>query len=286
MSVDSIIAEALKSAGVPESDITIPPEIVQGEPAQGVPNLDGTPKGQTKGETPLEKLENEEPVDETPKPSEPKSGESPEQPLSKSDIETIITQATSKLQSLVDRKISGITTSMQQTNAALNQFFQTQEDSAIAGLPENEQLARRLERLEKGGTQAKIQVETTQPQPDAVAQQLYQYLIDMTDIAGLKKEDKRLDWAGDLAVGQTTEIVSRFKTSVKSALAEDQEKSIKDLKSDSDKVIAGVRKKTGVDKVSTSGPSGNGLPDLSKLTPMQKIELGIKIQEEQTQINK
>ena len=66
---------------------------------------------------------------------------------------------------------------------------------------------------------------------------------------------------------------------------EDQTKVIQDLKNNGDKIISKVRKKAGVDQVSTKGPGGAGLPDIDKMTPMQKIEYGYKVQEELSQIN-
>ena len=66
---------------------------------------------------------------------------------------------------------------------------------------------------------------------------------------------------------------------------EDQTKVIQELKNDGNRELQKVRKKTGVDKVSQSGPGGAGLLDLSKMTPMEKIEYGFKLQEQLAQTN-
>ena len=278
ITANSIITQALENAGVPASGIELPAEVV--EKQAGIPNLDGTPKGQTKGQ-----LEPEEVVTEpVTKAAEPISAETTEQPLSKADIGALIDQASSRFQSVMDKKMNVLDFQMKQTVGALNQFFQTQEDSSIAGLPAEEQVIKRLERLEKP-PQTKIQTEQP-PQADTAGTQLYQYLVDMADVAGLKPDDKRLDWGGDLQVTQMSEIVNRFKVSVKAALVADQTKAVQELKDNGDKIISKVRKQAGVDKVSTVGPSGAGLPDVNKLSAIEKIDLGFKIQEELAQTNK
>lgn len=285
-SANAIIAKALESAGVSGQNIELPPEAVS-EQANTLPSSDGLPKGQVKGESPEEKAEREEAESSEAgaiKPSEPKPGEPIAQPLGKAEIEAAVTEATSRFQSMVDKKINQIQFQMQQTVGALNQFFQTQEDSNISGLSTEEQVQRRLDRLEKP-TQPRIQIQSQPQQPDAAVRQLYQYLVDMADVAGLKPDDKRLDWAGDLPVGQVSEIVNRFKTSVKNSLVADQTKVIQELKESGGKEIQKLRKKTGVDKVSTTGPSGAGLPDVDKMTPMQKLEYGFKLNEELAQVN-
>ena len=282
---NAIIQQALQNAGVPPRNIELPP--AEAEPALGVPTLDGGPKGPVKGESPEEKVAREaaEALGTAPaKPAEPKPGEPVAQPLDKAGIEAILTEATSKFQSLIDRKINQLNYQMQQTIGALNQFFQAQENPDLSSLPAEEQIQKRLERLEKP-SQPKIQIQPEQ-QPDAAAQQLYQYLSDMADVAGIKIDDKRLDWGSNLPVTSASDIIKRFKTSVKQAFVEDQVKAIKELKDNGDKLLANVRKKTGVDRVSTSGPGGEGIPDISKMSPMDKIEYGFRQQEELAQANK
>jgi len=288
-SVNAIIAQALANAGVPPQNIEVPTAVepvVEGVPTN-VPALDGKPIGESKSESPEEKAARE--ADESSRagaekpPVKAGAVEPTGQLLSKADIEKAITEAGSKFQSIMDKKINQLQYQMTQTIGALNQFFQTQEESSIAGLPEEQQVLKRLERLEKPG-QPKIQIQSQTQQPDAAAQRLYQYLTDMADVTGLKIDDKRLDWAGDLPVGQVAEIVNRFKASVKAALVEDQTKVIQALKDDGSKVLTKIRKQAGVDKVVVTGPSGAGVPDIEKMNPMQKIEYGIKQQEELSQV--
>ncbi len=276
-SANAIIAQALQNAGVPERNIEVPSEVVV--ESAPIPNPEGGPKGQVMGE---EKVE---------KPTETKLPESPEtvpdetagQPLGKAEIGALIDQASSKFQGIMDKKINQLNFQMQQTIGALNQFFQAQETPDISGLPESEQIAKRLERLEKP-SQPRIQIQSA-PASDAAVQQLYQYLVDMADVAGLTPDDKRLDWGKDLAVTSAPDIIQRFKVSVKAALLGDQTKAIQELKDNGSKAITKLRKQTGADKVPAGGPSGSGLPDLSKMTAMQKIEYGFQIQEQLSQAN-
>ena len=276
-SANSIIAQALENAGVPPRDIDVPLEPELGKPGEGTPSLDGQPKGQVKGELEIE----EEPIEPEAKPSEPKPSEPIVPPLSKVEIEAAITESSSKLQSMMDRKLNQINFQMQQTVSALNQFFQAQEDSGIAGLTPEEQTNKRLERLEKGG-QSKIQI-SAQPIEQQPAQ-FYQQCVNFVDTIGLKVDDKRIDWAPD--TGDPKVGFNRFLVSIKAALTEDQTKLVQELKDNGSKEITKLRKKTGVDKVSISGPSGPGLLDVSTMSPMQKIEYGFKVQEELSQVAK
>lgn len=282
LSANAIIDQALKNAGVPPRNIEVPSEKVEQTEQAGkaVPTLDGGSKGAVKGESPEEKVEETEvPGTEAPKPAE---AESKPELLSKADTLAAINEASAKFQSMMDGKINQLQFQMKQTVTALNQFFQSQEDSSIAGLPAEEQTQRRLERLEKGVQPSKIQIQTQQP-PEQAAVQLYQQLANFVDAVGLKIDDKRIDWAPDVSDSQTG--YNRFFASIKKALVEDQTKAIKDLKNDGDKVLTKLRKQTGVDKVSIVGPGGKGLPDIEKMTPMEKIQYGYQVQEELSQVN-
>jgi len=277
-SANTIIAEALAKAGVPQQNIQLPSEVETGESTSkgGKPNLDGTLKGQVRGQLPEPPLV---PPVVTPIPSEVKSGEQPEPPLSKAEIEAAINQASSKFQSIMDTRINRLQLQMQGTVNALNQFFQSQEDSSISGLPADEQVLKRLERLEKPG-QPRIQIQQPIEQQPV---QFYQQLANFVDAVGLKIDDKRIDWAPDVTDPQTG--FNRFLASIKKSLVEDQTKVIRELKNDGDKEFQKIRKKAGIDKVSTSGPSGTGLPDVDKMTPFEKIKYGIQVNEELNQIN-
>lgn len=273
---NSVIAQALEKAGVRPSNIELPSEV---KPEQVVtPSLDGLPKGQVKGQG-LEVEDDSAPV--TKAPSEAKPDEPTEQPLTKAEIQTAITEASSRFQSLMDKKINAINVQQQGMITALNQFFQTQENPDISGLSPEDQVQKRLERLEKP-SQPKIQVQS-QPISEQPAQ-FYQQLVGFVDTIGLTVDDKRIDWAPDTDNAQVG--FNRFLVSIKAALVEDQTKAIQELKKNGDKVITKVRKQAGVDAVSTKGPSGAGLPDVSKMTPAQKIEYGFQLQEEAAQAAK
>jgi len=274
---NTIIAEALAKAGVPQQNIQLLPEALPGgPPKESLPNLDGTLKGQVKGQLPEPPLV---PPAVTPPPSEVKPGEQQEPPLSKAEIVAAINEASSRFQGTVDRKINQLQLQMQGTVNAFNQFFQTQEDSSIAGLPADEQILKRLERLEKPG-QPRIQIQQPIEQQPT---QFYQQLANFVDAVGLKIDDKRIDWAPDVTDSRTG--FNRFLASIKKSLVEDQTKVIQDLKDNGDKEFQKLRKKAGVDQVSTTGPGGAGLPDLSKMTPMQKIEYGYQVNAELSQVN-
>uniref|UniRef100_A0A6H1Z812 Uncharacterized protein n=1 Tax=viral metagenome TaxID=1070528 RepID=A0A6H1Z812_9ZZZZ len=273
-SANSIIAEALQKAGVPPRNIELTPEVAKVEPTSKtnqLPSLDGLPKGQVMGE----EQEPEETAVSEPEPSKAESGKEPEpQQLSKAEIDGLINQASSKFQSIMDTKINRLQAQMQGTVNALNQFFQAQEDSSLAGLPENEQITRRLERLEKGGAKPRIEIQQPIEQQPAP---FYQYLANFVDATGLRIDDNRIDWAKDTNDPQVG--FNRFLGSIKKALVEDQTKAIQELKNNGDREIQKIRKKTGVDKVSVTGPSGQGLPDIDKLTPFQKLEYAFAQQE-------
>ena len=281
-SSNDLIAAVLERAGVPSQNIELPPAS-EAELKGGTPSLDGLPKGQVKGDI-LEDTEEAVPSEsKLPEPSEAESGESKVQLLDKAGIEALITGASSKFQGIMDRKINQINYQMQQQSIALNQFFQSQEDSSISGLPADEQVARRLERLEKGGQQSKINIQVDQPieqQPVPYAQ----LCANVLDAIGINIDDKRIDWAKE--PGITAEAgFNRFLVSVKKSLAEDQTKAIQELKDNGNKEITKLRKKTGVDKVSIAGPSGAGLPDIDKMTSLEKINYGFQQAEELSQVS-
>lgn len=268
---NSIIAQALQNAGVPPRNIELPPVTEQSEP-QGRPNLDGSLKGQVKGELEVEEPEVPE-TEEAPEISEPEIGEAEKQQLAKADIEVLIDQASAKFQSIMDRKINQLQAQMQQTVGALNQFFMAQEESSLANLPQEEQVLKRLERLERGKLQPQVQPQLPVEQQPV---QFYQQLVHFVDAVGLKVDDKRIDWAPEVSDPQTG--FNRFIGSLKKALVEDQTNTIKELKNNGDKEIQKIRKRTGIDKVSTTGPSGAGLPNFDKMTPLQKLEYAFQQQ--------
>ena len=275
---NAIIAKALENAGVPPRNIVVPPEVTEVEPIGNLPSLDGLPKGQVKGEE-LEPVAVATPVPGA-EPAIPVPSEPIVPPLSKADIEAAINESSARIQSLMDRKLNQIDYQMKQTIGAFNQFFQSQEDANIAGLPENEQILKRLERVEKGGQQPKIQI---QPSVEQQVVPYFQQLVNFVDTVGLKVDDKRLDWAPDTDNAQVG--FKRFLASVKTALVEDQTKVIQELKNVGAKEITKLKKITGVDKISVSGPSGQGTSDTSKMTPLQKIDYGFQVQEQLSQAN-
>lgn len=275
---NTIIAQALQNAGVREQSIELPAEAAPG-PEKPVPSLDGGPKGQVRGAESEGK--EAEPAETETESSKAKPAEPVAPVLGKADVEAAINQASSKFQGIMDKKISQLQLQMQQTIGALNQFFQTQEDTGIAGLPAEEQVLKRLERLEGGFRQPKIQIQT-QPITDQPAQ-FYQQLVGFVDAVGLRVDDKRLDWAPDTDDPKVG--FNRFLTSIKAALVADQTAVIQGLKDKGGKEIQSLRKKTGVDKVSTSGPGGAGAPDVSKMTALEKIDYGFKTQEELSQVS-
>ena len=270
-SANAIIAAALEKAGVAPRNVELPAEA---KPAgdtskEGKPNLDGTLKGAVMGEdAEPEDSSSEAKSETTTAKAEPAKAE---QPLGKADIAAAIDQASSRFQSLLDRKVYQLQQQMTQTITALNQFFQNQENTSLEHLPPEEQVLKRIERLEKGTGKPRIQIE----QPiESQATQFYQQLANFVDAVGLKVDDKRIDWAPDISDPKAG--FNRFLVSIKAALTEDQTKAIQELKKNGDKELQNIRKKTGVDKVSTSGPSGAGLPNVSKMTPFQKLEYGFQ----------
>jgi hypothetical protein len=176
---------------------------------------------------------------------------------------------------MMDKKLNLLTNQVTGVINGLNKFFENQETASLSGLPAEEQVLRRLERLEQGGSKPKIEVpKVEEPQQPDQTQFMYQFLANLVDAVGLRIDDKRLDWSEP----------TKFITTLKSSLSEDYTKAINELKNNGNRELQKVRKKTGVDKVSQSGPGGAGLPDIDKMTPMQKLEYGFKQAEEAAQL--
>lgn len=272
---NAIIAQALQDAGVPPADISVPPVTKQGSPVEGtpVPSPYEELKGETKGQPGTEPVAPAK-APESAKPVPDVAVVTPQ--LSKDEIVTAIAEATSKIQSITDKKINAIQYQMTQTINGLNQFFQSQEETSLAGASPEEQTLKRLDRLEKGST-PKIQINPNVPVDQGA--QFYQQLVNFVDAVGLKPDDKRIDWAPDAQDGQTG--FNRFLTSIKSSLLADQTKVIKELRDNGQNELLKLRKKTGVDVVSTTPPGGQGLPDIDKMTSMQKLEYGVQQRDNQ-----
>jgi len=276
--VNSIVAAALMKAGVPEQNIELAPEPEPSELAskESRRNLDGSFKGQVKGQ---DWASEEEPAE--PEPSEVVSGVESEHPLTKAEIGTAINQASSRFQSIMDKRLNTLQHQMYGTMATLNQFLQNRENMDIAALSPEEQVSKRLERLESGMGNVVSAMTQSRPAIEQQPVQFYQQLVNFVDAVGLKVDDQRIDWAPDVSDPQVG--FNRFLTSLKNTLMEDQTKAFQKLRSDGNHEIQKIRKKTGVDKVSTSGPSGAGLPNIDKMTPLEKIQLGFQINEQLNQ---
>jgi hypothetical protein len=275
--VNSVMAEALKAAGVPPREIKLeeptPPAPSDNQTLPRKTNMDGSLKGQIKGQLPDE-ADNIAPTEEE-KLTEELNDQTKAQTLSKEEVAQLINQASINFQSIMDRKINALNNQMNQTVNALNQFFQTQDSASLNGLPPEEQVLKRLERLEKGGQMPAIQLQ--QPIQEQ-SSQFIQYLANIVDAVGLRIDDRRIDWAADVSdpnIGYT-----RFTASIKRALVEDQTKAIQEVKNNGEREISKIRKKTGVDKTSTGGASGAGLPNIDKMSPFDKLTYAFQ-QEEQ-----
>ena len=272
---NSIVAEALKNIGVPDREIKteeLTPKPADSTFVPGQKRLDGQMKGQIKGQLPDEA--EQESAEEEATTEERQAEQEKAQVTSKEEIAQLVEQASRNFQSIMDRKINALNLQMNQTVNALNQFFQSQETASLNGLPQEEQVMKRLERLEKGGQMPRIQIQQPIEQQPV---NYVQYLANIVDAVGLRVDDKRIDWAPDVADPQTG--FNRFTTSLKRALVEDQTKAIQEIKNNGDREISKVRKKTGVDKVSTVGASGAGLPDINKMTPFEKLTYAFQQEE-------
>jgi hypothetical protein len=271
---NDIVAQALKEAGVPARNIELPAD--KGDGNKPLAPTTGEPKGDAQGAD----LETQQRATPQAVSSKPESTETEGKPLTMADIEKALDGATRKFQSITDKRIAQLQNQFQSVSNSLNTMVQSKEDAELASLPEDEQLKRRVEKLEKGGR-------PPTPIPAPAAEQVtavYQRLADMVDLAGLKIDDPRIDWAPDVPAGDFATGYARFKTSIKAALAEDTKKAIEGVKTEGNKELTKLRKQLGVDKVSTSGTSGKGTPDIDKLTPAEKIKLGFELERQQAQI--
>jgi hypothetical protein len=259
--VNAIVAEALKNAGV--THIDLPAESELGD--QKLPNPDGTPKGDSKGN----ELDNKTKENVTPaKPVTPAQNPvAPRDSGNKDELAKLIAESQSKIQQMVDKKMNALTSTVNQVVDALQKSLQAQEEAKLSGLPPEEQRIRRIElRLEQ---KEKEKVQSAQP----IESQPVTYgtiCLQAIDAAGLSPDDKRLDWATE--DGVTLEVgLKRLFASVKKALVEDQTKAIQDLKNGANSELKKVRRKAGVDKIDNSNPSSDGILAIDKLSPIDKI---------------
>lgn len=266
VAVNELVAQALKEAGVPERSIELPPET---QTKDGLPPINTTPKAVVG-----EELEDEKtPSTES---SKSKSPESESKPLTKADLEALLEQSSRKFQSITDKSIARMQQQVQAVSNTLSSFVQSKEDAEFNSLPEDEQLKRRLERLEKGK-----QVNPAQP----ISQQPVQFidhLVKFVDVVGLKVDDSRIDWGKDET--DFNAGYQKFLTSVKAALMEDTKKAIEGVRLENSKELTKLRKKLGIDKVSVSGSSGKGTPNVDALTPGEKIKYGFELERQQSQL--
>ena len=251
----AIVEKALREAGVPPENINLTPDEVT--PPTAFPPRPGVvyqpPKaeegvGGKKEATPAEV---EEPT---------------EKPLTKAEIVQILDEHSRRFQSITDRRVAQL---QGQLGTALQQLQQAQEARALENMSPEDQLKVRLDRLER---------QFGQPAPQ---QQLISYedVVGYVQSFGLKQGDPRLDWAAE--EDNPNAGLKRLQTSIAKAVKEDNEKAVKASKDEAQKAIAKLRKDLGVDKVPTSGASGAGIPNLDKLSPMEKIDLGFRLKKEE-----
>lgn len=296
--VNSIVQAALAKAGVPSTNIgkddnTGVSKVAQEGENAVLPNdrrLDGKLKGSTK-DTGL--TDESEELDPNAKPAKNESQSSPnkdkgdkeEKTPSTKEILDAFDKGLSRIQSVYDRRMNQIQQSINGISTIVTSITQKQEESDIASLPADQQLLRRIERLEKGKAPGQPQSNVNPQQSiDTQVPQFYQFLVNVADGLGIKIDDSRIDWAPDAADFKTG--MGRFMSSLKAIQSEEFRKQASDLKKEADTEIQKVKNKVGYNRVATSGASGAGRPNLSNVSPMQKIRAGLLIDEELGNTNK
>ena len=254
----AIVEKALREAGVPPENINLTPDEVT--PPITFPPRPGVVYQPPKAEEGVEGKKEATPT---------KVEEPTEKPLTRAEIVQILDEHSRRFQSITDRRVAQL---QGQLGTALQQLQQAQEARALEGMPIEDQLKVRLDRMEKQLGQF------GQPAPQ---QQLLSYedVVGYVQSFGLKQDDPRLDWAAE--EDNPNAGLKRLQTSIAKAVKEDNEKAVKASKDEAQKAIAKLRKDLGVDKVPTSGASGAGIPNLDKLSPMEKIELGFRLKKEE-----
>ena len=252
----TIVEKALREAGVPPENINLTPDEV-------TPPIAFPPRPGVVYQPPPKA---EEGVGGKKEATPTKVEEPTEKPLTKAEIVQILDEHSRRIQSITDRRVAQL---QGQLGTALQQLQQAQEARALENMSPEDQLKVRLDRLEK---------QFGQPAPQ---QQLLSYedVVGYVQSFGLKQDDPRLDWAAE--EDNPNAGLKRLQTSIAKAVKEDNEKAVKASKDEAQKAIAKLRKDLGVDKVPTSGASGAGMPNLDKLSPLDKIDLGFKLKKEE-----
>ena len=251
----AIVEKALREAGVPPENINLTPDEVT--PPIAFPPRPGVVYQPPKAE---EGVEGKKEITPT------KVEEPTEKPLTKAEIVQMLDEHSRRFQSITDRRVAQL---QGQLGTALHQLQQAQEARALEGMPIEDQLKVRLDRLEK-------QFGQPAPQQPVIS---YEDVVGYVQSFGLKQDDPRLDWAAEEA--NPNAGLKRLQTSIAKAVKEDNEKAVKASKNEAQKAIAKLRKDLGVDKVSTSGASGAGMPNLDKLSPLEMIDLGFRLKKEE-----
>ena len=252
----AIVEKALREAGVPPENINLTPDEVT--PPVAFPPRPGVVYQPPKAEEGVGGKKEATPT---------KVEEPTEKPLTKAEIVQILDEHSRRFQSITDRRVAQL---QGQLGTALQQLQQAQEARALEGMPIEDQLKVRLDRLEK---------QFGQPAPQQQPVISYEDVVEYVQSLGLKPDDPRLDWAAE--EDNPNAGLKRLQTSIAKAVKEDNEKAVKASKDEAQKAIAKLRKDLGVDKVPTSGASGAGIPNLDKLSPMEKIDLGFRLKKEE-----
>ena len=252
----AIVEKALREAGVPPENINLTPDEVT--PPITFPPRPGVVYQPPKAEEGVEGKKEATPT---------KVEEPTEKPLTKAEIVQILDEHSRRFQSITDRRVAQL---QGQLGTALQQLQQAQEARALEGMPIEDQLKVRMDRMEK---------QFRQPAPQQQPVISYEDVVEYVQSLGLKPDDPRLDWAAEEA--NPNAGLKRLQTSIAKAVEEDNEKAVKASKNEAQKAIAKLRKDLGVDKVPTSGASGAGMPNLDKLSPLEKIDLGFRMKKEE-----
>lgn len=269
--VDPRVVEALKAAGVPTQNIeptklaepvgTTDPVSLRRPSAneQALENA-ATPKAQSAEQS------TEQPTEDGTGEGEPKEQAAP-QYVTLEQLNQVMESGFRRIQSATDKALSTFSAKgQQQVQTLLEQLEEAREDQRIAALPPEEQVVALRNRLEKSRKSQQAPAQNTElatPQVNVPTTPLRSMLEVALGKLGVDPKDARVDWANDAMDYETG--MTRWGESVKKIL-------------DGQGVAAAqkAKVKSGHYKSGNSGPSGSSSKEVDKLSPSEKIQLGLQ----------
>lgn len=266
--VDPRVVEALQAAGVPTQNIEpaklaepveTPTPVPLRMPSANEQALAdaATPKAPAAESASEEGTEGEESTE----------GKAAPQYVTLEQLHQVMEAGFRRIQSSTDKAVSTATAkNQQQLQSILDQLEDAKEEQRIAALPPEEQILARVARLEKARKSPPVVPQTNEEATPQVGVPVTP-LRDMLEVAlgrlGIDPKDARIDWADKVGDYQTG--MQRWGSSIKKILDEQGQVAAQKAKA-----------KSGHYKAGNSGASGSTSKEVDKLSPSEKIQLGLQ----------